>query len=54
MKNETSVAENTVQKNFKASAVDAKFPYDRTYVNFYWVQGIYLWIMTLKYSEKNK
>lgn len=34
MKNEISVAENTVQKNFKASAVDAKFLYKPTSVNF--------------------
>lgn len=54
VKNEISVAENTVQKNFKASAEDAKFRYNRTSVNFYWVLGISLWIMTLKYSEKNK
>lgn len=52
VKNKISVAENTVQKNFKASADDAKFRYDRTYASFYWVLGISLWIMTLKYSEK--
>lgn len=34
MKNEISVAENTVQKNFKASAVDTKFLYKHTSVNF--------------------
>lgn len=42
VKNEISVAENTVQKNFKTSADDAKFRYDCTYVNFYWILGISL------------